>query len=372
MINQNIKKRLLIIDRDGTILDEPPATKQVDDLNLFKFIPGVITALRQLNDLGVFQFVLATNQDGLGTPSFPEATFWPCQNLMLKTLKGEGVVFDSILIDRSFEAEGLPTRKPGTGMFAEFIGNQRYDLSKSYVIGDRETDLRLAINLGANGIYLSPERSPLATLSTPDWEQIVKFLKNTVRAAKIERKTRETEIAIYIDLDGQAELTTNCDIPFFKHMLQQLAFYGKILIDLDIAQRDFSSHHVIEDTGIVLGDCLARALADRIGLYRTANFIFPFDQNVKAEVVLDISGRGELSWEGSYKYETIEGMPSQMVRHFFASLCSHAGITARIRIEGEDDHHKAECVFKAFGRALREALSIDPRTAGVPSTKGVL
>lgn len=368
-MSSSFKKRVIFCDRDGVIVVEPPSDKQLDSLDKFSFIPGAISGLKKLKECGIYEIVLVTNQDGLGTKSFPEDTFWPPHNLMLDTLKGEGVVFDGVYIDRSFPEENAPTRKPRTGMLTSFFTDE-YDLSRSWVIGDRETDIELASNLKAQGIYFGENAPNGGAFASLNWNEIADFILNRTRASQINRVTRETSIEIALDLDGKGEAKIQTGIPFFNHMLELFAYHSKI--DLIVSASGDLPHHLIEDVGIALGKCLDKAVASKIGMKRYGFFLLPMDEAL-AQVALDFSGRFSLQWNANFRFEQVEGMPTEMFSHFFESLAQNSRMTLNLGVTGENDHHKIEAVFKGFGRALREAVSID-RNFGdyVPSTKGVL
>lgn len=363
------KKRVIFCDRDGVIVVEPPIDKQLDSLDKFAFIPGAITGLKKLKECGIYELVLVTNQDGLGTKSFPEETFWPPHNLMLDTLKGEGIVFDGVYIDRSFPEENAPTRKPRTGMLTSFLTGE-YDLTRSWVIGDRETDIELASNLKAQGVYFGENAPNDSAFASQNWNEIADFILNRTRASQINRVTNETSINIALDLDGMGQAKIQTGIPFFNHMLELFAYHSRI--DLKVNASGDLPHHLIEDVGIALGQCLNKAVATKIGMKRYGFFLLPMDEAL-AQVALDFSGRSSLQWNASFKFEQVEGMPTEMISHFFESLAQNSKITLNVAVSGENDHHKIEAVFKGFGRAIKEAISIDQVFRyEVPSTKGVL
>ena len=340
-------KKALFIDRDGTILVEP-ADEQIDSLEKFAFVPGAISGLKALTGLG-YELVLVSNQDGLGTPSFPEETFWPCQNLMLKTLKGEGIEFDNILIDRTFPADNAPTRKPGLGMLTAYLDGS-YDLSGSYVIGDRETDLKLAANLGAKGLQIGPMT----------WQEVAE----TVRAS-------ERQVTLTIDLDGKGPSGISTGLHFFDHMLDQLPHHGGVSLQLKCAgDLEVDEHHTMEDVGIVLGEAIGQALGDKRGIDRYG-FALPMDE-CKALVLIDFGGRADFVWNVKFTREYVGDTPTEMFSHFFKSLCTAARCNLRVEAEGENNHHLAESVFKAFARALRQAVRRDIWRYELPSSKGVL
>ena len=351
-------KKALYIDRDGTILVEP-ADEQIDSLEKFAFVPGAISGLKALTGLG-YELVLVSNQDGLGTPSFPEETFWPCQNLMLKTLKGEGIEFDNILIDRTFPADNAPTRKPGLGMLTAYLDGS-YNLSGSYVIGDRETDLKLAANLGAKGLQIGPMT----------WQEVAETVRASERQVTLTRKTRETDISLTLDLDGKGPSGISTGLHFFDHMLDQLPHHGGVSLQLKCAgDLEVDEHHTMEDVGIVLGEAIGQALGDKRGIDRYG-FALPMDE-CKALVLIDFGGRADFVWNVKFTREYVGDTPTEMFSHFFKSLCTAARCNLRVEAEGENNHHLAESVFKAFARALRQAVRRDIWRYELPSSKGVL
>ena len=353
-------KRVLFIDRDGTILREP-ADEQIDSFEKFSFVPGAISALRFLRQHTDFLFVMVSNQDGLGTESYPEETFWPTQNLMLDILKGEGVTFDAIHIDRSFPKDNLPTRKPGTGMLTAYMtGN--YDLSGSYVIGDRQTDAKLAENLGCRSLILGPDMI---------WEKITELLFAGDRTATVKRTTKETDIEVHICLDGNGKSDIQTGLGFFDHMLEQIAKHG--MTDLYIrCQGDLQvdEHHTIEDVALALGVCIRKALGDKRGIERYG-YCLPMDDCL-CQVALDFGGRPWLVWDAEFHREKVGEMPTEMFLHFFKSLSDSAAINLNIKAEGQNEHHKIEGIFKAFARSLRMAVRRDITHFQLPSSKGVL
>ncbi|MBJ6117904.1 bifunctional histidinol-phosphatase/imidazoleglycerol-phosphate dehydratase HisB [Pontibacter sp. BT310] len=363
-------KKALFIDRDGTILVEPKTDYQVDSFEKFEFIPKVIRNLCKIFTELDYEFVMVTNQDGLGTDSYPEHTFWPYQNKMLEILRSEGVEFEDILIDRSFEHEGLETRKPGIGMMKNYLSGE-YDLENSYVIGDRLTDVQLAKNLGAKAILLADFQSEEAALSTNDWDEIYRFLKLPARKATIRRQTSETDIQIDLNLDGTGKSDIKTGLGFFDHMLEQLARHGNV--DLTIAVKGdlhIDEHHTIEDTGLALGEAFLVALGDKKGISRYG-FLLPMD-DVLAQVAIDFGGRPWIVWDAEFKREKVGDMPTEMFFHFFKSFSDAAKCNLNIKAEGQNEHHKIEAIFKGFARAIRMAVKRDPNDSSLPSTKGVL
>lgn len=353
-------KRVLFIDRDGTILVEPMPSEQVDSYEKFEFVKGAISGLKSLVGLG-YEFVLASNQDGLGTDSFPYDTFIGPHELMLRTLESEGIVFDDQLIDVTFPEDNSPTRKPGIGMFGKYLDNDEYDLSQSYVIGDRMTDVKLAENLGCKSLRLTEEFG---------WEQIAETLRRANRTAKVVRKTRETSISVEVDLDGKEE-SIDTGLNFFDHMLSQIAHHGGIGLKIE-AKGDLQvdEHHTMEDVALALGEALREALGDKRGIERYG-FVLPMDE-CDAFVTLDLGGRIDFSWDVKFTREYVGDTPTEMFRHFFISLCQELRCNMHISARGENNHHLAEAVFKAFARALRAAIYRKPFNYELPSSKGVL
>lgn len=352
-------KKAIFIDRDGTILVEP-ADEQIDSLEKMEFVPGAISGLRGLVGLG-YELVIVSNQDGLGTSSFPEETFWPVQNKMLKTLEGEGVVFDDILIDRSFPQDNLPTRKPGTGMLTRRYMDGSYDLEASFVIGDRESDMQLAANLGAKGLKLGEMT----------WPEIVTAIRSTERTCLIERNTAETEIRVFVDLDGKAPSSIDTGLKFFDHMLDQIVHHGGISLQVYCkGDLQVDEHHTVEDVGIALGEAFRSALGDKRGIDRYG-FALPMDES-RAIVLLDFGGRSELVWDVEFTREYVGDVPTEMFKHFFKSLSDAMKANLYVRARGENNHHLIEGVFKAFARSLRQAVRRDVFSYGLPSSKGAL
>ncbi len=374
-------KKAIFIDRDGTLIVEPPVDLQVDSLEKLRFVPGAISGLRALCELE-FELVLATNQDGLGTPSFPEADFRPAHERMLATLEGEGVVFNDQLIDRTFEADAAPTRKPRTGMFGRYLDGS-YDLAASYVIGDRPTDMLLARNLGARGILLADEQTgrralreadaeTACVLIAPSWAQIAEFIRCGERSVTLARRTAETQITLTLDLDGRADTgRIDTGIGFFDHMLAQIAHHGGVSLAIE-AQGDLrvDEHHTVEDVGIVLGEAVDRALGSKAGIARYG-FVLPMD-DCRAMVLIDFGGRIGFEWEAEFRRERIGDLPTEMLRHFIHSFCCAARCNLHIAAQGGNEHLKAEAIFKAFARALRMAVARNRFDYDIPSSKGVL
>lgn len=380
------KRRAIFVDRDGTILREP-ADEQIDSLDKVSFYPGAISGLAALRGLEGFDIVLATNQDGLGTSSFPLDDFEPPQKLMLDTLKGEGILFDDMLIDRTFPDENSPTRKPGTGMFGKYLDGS-YDMSGSYVIGDRATDILLANNLGAKGILLADKSSAAdlmkkagtsgredgncqPVLITDSWTEIADFIRRGERCATVHRKTKETDITVTVDLDGRGLSCIDSGLRFFDHMLDQLNGHsGMSLAIMAKGDLDVDEHHTIEDVAITLGQAIDKALGAKIGIGRYG-FALPMDES-RATVLLDFGGRTETVWDVELCRERVGDVPTEMFPHFFKSFAQHARCNMYIHARGENTHHVVECVFKAFARALRMAVSKIPFDYSLPTTKGCL
>lgn len=364
-------KKILFIDRDGTLIDEPATDKQVDSLEKLEFLPKAITVMAKIAAEMDYLLVMVTNQDGLGTDSFPEDTFWPAQNKMLKTLEGEGVKWHAIHIDRSFEHEGLPTRKPGIGMLKEYMNGQ-YDLANSFVIGDRLTDVKLAQNLGAKAILISETPSADAALNTTSWEEIYQFLKKqNARTSSIRRTTKETDIEIVLNLDGSGKTDIQTGLGFFDHMLDQLGKHsGADLIVKVKGDLHIDEHHTIEDTALALGEAYLTALGDKRGIERYG-FLLPMDDSL-AQVAIDFSGRSWLVWDAEFKREKIGEMPTEMFYHFFKSFCDTAKCNLNIKVEGDNEHHKIEAIFKGFAKSIKMAVKRDDKNNQIPSTKGTL
>lgn len=380
-------KRVLFIDRDGTLIHEP-ADEQIDAFDKLRFVKGVFKNLSFIRQHLDFEFVMVSNQDGLGTQSFPEETFWPVHNFILQTLEGEGVVFDNILIDRHFPEDNHPCRKPGTGMLTEYIKDSnlnpqynailsennttdsaatenkepKYDLINSYVIGDRETDRQLAENIGCKALIIGDDMT---------WDKITEILFAGERIAEIKRTTKETDIYVRMNLDGKGTCDINTGLGFFDHMLEQIGKHG--MIDLTIYTKgdlEVDEHHTIEDTAIVIGECLAEALGNKRGIERYG-YCLPMDDCL-CSVALDFGGRPWLVWDAEFHREKIGEMPTEMFLHFFKSLSDAAKMNLNIKAEGQNEHHKIEGIFKAFARALKMAVKRDIYKFELPSTKGML
>ena len=377
-------KRVLFIDRDGTLVLEPK-NYQLDCLSKLEFYPKAFQFLSKIAKELDFELAMVTNQDGLGTTCFPEETFWPTQNFILKAFENEGVTFDEIFIDKSFPEDNAPTRKPRTGMLTKYLNNPKYDLENSFVIGDRITDVELAKNLGSKAIFIKNEENlggnEIATslealqnviaLQTNEWQKIYEFLKLNERTASISRKTNETDIAISLNLDGTGKSNINTGISFFDHMLDQIARHGQMDLDIQVkGDLEVDEHHTIEDTAIALGEVFAKALGNKLGIERYG-FCLPMDDCL-AQVAIDFGGRNWLVWEAEFKREMIGQMPTEMFFHFFKSFTDGAKSNLNIKAEGTNEHHKIEAIFKAFAKAIKVAVKRDTEKMILPSTKGML
>lgn len=361
-------KKVLFIDRDGTLIIEPE-DEQIDSLEKLEYYPGVFRYLSRIASELEYELVMVTNQDGLGTDSFPEETFWPAQNKIIRALENEGIHFSEILIDRSFPHENLPTRKPGTALLTHYLKGG-YDLANSYVIGDRISDVQMAENMGCKSIFLSNSSHLGTALCTPDWGEIYRFLKATPRAASIRRRTSETDILVEVNLDGKGKSDISTGIGFFDHMLEQISRHGNI--DLTVQAKGdlhIDEHHTIEDVGIALGEAFLEALGKKKGIARYG-FLLPMDDSL-AQAAIDFGGRPWLVWNVTFGREFVGDMPTEMCMHFFKSFSDNARCNLNIKADGENEHHKIEAIFKAFARAIRMAVERGEE-GGIPSTKGVL
>jgi len=379
-------KKVLFIDRDGTLVIEPPVDYQLDSLEKLEFYPKVMRNLGFIRNNLDFEFVMVTNQDGLGTSSFPEETFWPAHNLMMKTLRGEGITFDDVCIDRSMPEDNAPTRKPRTGMLTKYLDDREYDLAHSFVIGDRPTDVELAKNLGCRAIFLqdnatllNPERGATAcegleaycALITKDWDKVTEFLFAGERKAEVRRTTKETDIHVALDLDGNGHCDIATGLGFFDHMLEQIGKHGSIDLTIRVkGDLEVDEHHTIEDTALALGECIYQALGSKRGIERYG-YALPMDDSL-CQVCLDFGGRPWLVWDAEFKREKIGEMPTEMFLHFFKSLSDAAKMNLNIKAEGQNEHHKIEGIFKALARALKMAVKRDIYHFELPSSKGVL
>tara|TARA_R110001592_G_scaffold131477_2_gene345406 strand:- start:5503 stop:6591 length:1089 start_codon:yes stop_codon:yes gene_type:complete len=362
-----MKTKLIFLDRDGTMIKEP-ADEQIDSFAKLSFLPNLISALKRIVNETEYALVMVTNQDGLGTESFPEADFWPVQNFIIDLLAGEGIPFKAIHIDPSLPAENSPNRKPNTGMLQEYIyGN--YDLANSYVIGDRLSDLALAENLNCQAIFIGEEQEK-ASLSSESWTEIADFLCSRPRKAKVQRATKETAIDLVLNLDGSGKAIIKTGLAFFDHMLEQIARHGDFDLEL-ICRGDLQvdEHHTVEDVAIVLGQAFKQALGQKKGIERYS-FLLPMDES-EAQISLDFGGRAYLQWQCSFQRERIGDLPTEMFKHFFKSFCDAASCTLHVHSQGENEHHKIESVFKAFAKVLNQASKRNA-SGRIPSTKGIL
>lgn len=378
-------KRVLFIDRDGTIIKEAPPTYQIDSFDKLEFYPGMFTWLSRIAKELDYELVMPTNQDGLGTASFPESNFWPVHNFIMKHLSNEAISFSTVLIDRTFAKENAPTRKPGIGMFISYLNNSDYDLSKSFVIGDRITDVQLAKNLGCKAIWINNDPNlgggeisdtlrslqPIIALETTEWKEIYEFLKSGNRITKHERNTNETKISIELNLDGRGNTEISTGLNFFNHMLDQLGKHSgadlKITVKGDL---HVDEHHTLEDTAIALGEAFAKSLGNKAGIERYG-FIVPMDDCL-AQVAIDFGGRSWLVWDAKFSREKIGDVPTEMFYHFFKSFSDAAKCNLNIKAEGDNEHHKIESIFKAFAKSIKMAVKRDVDNMQLPTTKGIL
>ena len=376
-------RKVLFIDRDGTLVKEPPVDYQLDAFEKLEFYPDALIFLSKIARELDFELVMVSNQDGLGTDSFPEDHFWPVHNLMMQTFEGVGVRFDKVLIDKSFPEANAPTRKPRTGLLNEYLNSKIYDLKKSFVIGDRPTDMQLAVNLGCQGIYMGTETAPgqeelndsewqdAVGLSTLSWEAIYRYLKLESRLITWERNTKETKISLKLNLDGTGKSTIDTGIAFFDHMLDQLSRHGQMDLELKVkGDLEVDEHHTIEDTALALGEAFDGAIGDKMGMERYG-FCLPMDDCL-AQVAIDFGGRPWLVWEAAFKREYVGKMPTEMFMHFFKSFSDAARANLNIKAEGQNEHHKIEAIFKAFAKSIKMAIKRDPEKRILPSTKGLL
>ncbi|MEL7270719.1 MAG: bifunctional histidinol-phosphatase/imidazoleglycerol-phosphate dehydratase HisB [Bacteroidota bacterium] len=376
-------KKVLFIDRDGTLIKET-VDEQIDAFDKMIFYPKVFSFLSRIAKELDFELVMITNQDGLGTELFPEDTFWPVHNFIMKSFENEGIVFDAVYIDRTFPEDKKDTRKPGTGMLTTYF-SEEFDLANSFVIGDRLTDMELAKNLGAKGIFVNDETNlgtkeitvnqselqDFIALESNDWEMIYEFLKVGRRIASITRKTNETDIAITVNLDGTGKSKIQTGLAFFDHMLDQLSRHGQMDLDITVkGDLEVDEHHTIEDTAIALGEVFSKALGSKLGMERYG-FALPMDDCL-AQVALDFGGRNWLVWEAEFNREKVGDMPTEMFMHFFKSFSDGAKANLNIKAEGTNEHHKIEAIFKAFAKAIKMAVKRDVNKMVLPSTKGML
>ncbi|MDO9274218.1 MAG: bifunctional histidinol-phosphatase/imidazoleglycerol-phosphate dehydratase HisB [Lutibacter sp.] len=377
-------KKVLFIDRDGTMVLEP-SDYQLDSFEKLEFYPKVFQYLGKIASELDYELVMVTNQDGLGTDSHPEINFWPVHHFMMKSFENEGVVFKEVLIDKTYPHENAPTRKPATGLLTKYIGNPDYDIGNSFVIGDRITDVELAKNLGSKAIFINTDEALGSTeiaskrteldavivLKTTEWKTIYEFLKLADRSASIERKTNETDIFINLTLDGTGKSNIATGIAFFDHMLDQIARHGQMDLEITVkGDLEVDEHHTIEDTAIALGEVFAKALGNKLGIERYG-FCLPMDDCL-AQVAIDFGGRNWLVWETEFKREMVGKMPTEMFYHFFKSFSDGAKANINIKAEGINEHHKIEAIFKSFAKAIKVAVKRDPDKMILPSTKGML
>ena len=379
-------KKVLFIDRDGTLIKEAPPTYQLDSFSKLEFYPDMFLYMRKIAEELDYELVMVTNQDGLGTDIFPEESFWPVHNVVMTSLVNENIHFSKVLIDKTYPSDNAPTRKPGTGMLLEYLSNPAYDIANSFVIGDRITDIQLAKNLGCKGFWLNVDaslgaaeindaveslRKDTIVVESPHWKDIYEYLKMPPRRIIYQRNTNETKITIDIDLDGTGKAAIQTGLGFFDHMLEQIAKHGNIDLVIECkGDLHIDEHHTIEDTGIALGEAILKALGNKIGIERYA-FVLPMDECL-AQVALDFGGRNWIVWDAEFKREKIGEMPTEMFFHFFKSFSDAAKCNLNIKVEGDNEHHKIESVFKAFAKCIKQAVKRDINNNTLPSTKGIL
>lgn len=378
-------KRILFIDRDGTLIKESPPTYQIDDFTKLEFYPGMFEFMGRIARELDYELVMVTNQDGLGQDIFPESKFRPVQDFVMQSLSNEGIHFKAVHIDRSFPSDHSPMRKPGTGMLTGYLNNSRYDIAGSYVIGDRITDVQLAKNLGCRAIWLKLDAhlggkeiqdtvsnlDKVVALETIHWSEIYSFLKSGLREVVHERNTRETKIRIELNADGNGNASIHTGLGFFDHMLDQIARHGKMDLKIHVqGDLQIDEHHTIEDTGIALGEAMAKALSDKRGMERYG-FALPMD-DADAQVLLDFGGRNWIVWNAHFQRERVGDVPTEMFFHFFKSFSDAAKCNLNITCHGENEHHKIEAIFKAFAKAIRMAVKRDPLSNNLPTTKGII
>jgi len=375
-------QKILFIDRDGTLIDEPKDNFQVDSFEKLKFLPNAISFLKKIVDETDFKLVMITNQDGLGTKAFPEKTFWPVHNLMLDIFKSEGIFFEDVFIDKTFAKDNAPTRKPNTGLLTKYLDSTKYDLQHSFVIGDRLTDIQLAKNLNAKGILIgrsldkiddnklnSKELKKSIALQTNNWKDIYDFLKAPQRIAIIQRNTNETKISVKLNLDGNGKSNIKTDLGFFDHMLEQLSKHSGCDLDINVkGDLHIDEHHTIEDTAIALGEAFLQALGNKKGIARYG-FLLPMD-DVLAQVAIDFSGRPWIVWKAKFTREKVGDMPTELFFHFWKSFSDAAKCNLNIKAEGENEHHKIEAIFKAVAKSIKMAVKQEGNE--LPTTKGLL
>lgn len=378
-------KKVLFIDRDGTIIKEAPPTYQIDSFDKLEFYPGMFTWLSKIAKDLDYELVMPTNQDGLGRPGFPETSFWPVHSFIMKHLANEGIKFSEVLIDKTLASENAPTRKPGIGMFPKFLDNADYDLPNSFVIGDRITDVQLAKNLGCKAIWINNDpdlgrgeisdtlkalRSTIV-LETTEWKKIYEFLKLGCRKVVHERNTNETKISIDMDVDGTGKTSIDTGLHFFDHMLDQLGKHSGIDLNITVkGDLEIDEHHTIEDTAIALGEAFTKVLGNKAGINRYG-FVLPMDDSL-AQVAIDFGGRSWFIWDAQFNREKIGDMPTEMFHHFFKSFSDAAKCNLNIKVEGDNEHHKIESIFKALARSIKQAISRDVENMQLPTTKGML
>ena len=378
-------KKILFIDRDGTLIKESPPSYQIDDFTKLEFYPGVFEFMGKIAREMDYELVMVTNQDGLGTDAFPESKFQPVQDFIIECFSNEGVCFSAVHIDRSFPSDHSPSRKPGTAMLTTYLNNERYDVAGSFVIGDRITDVQLAKNLGCRAVWLKHDASlggkeiqntvseleQVVALETVHWSEIYLFLKSGLREVIHERNTKETAIRIELNADGSGKADINTGLAFFDHMLDQVARHGRMDLKINVrGDLHIDEHHTIEDTGIALGEAMAKALSDKRGMERYG-FALPMD-DADAQVLLDFGGRNWIVWNALFLREKVGDMPTEMFFHFFKSFSDAARCNLNISCHGDNEHHKIEAIFKAFARALRMAVKRDPLHNNLPTTKGII
>ena len=375
-------QKILFIDRDGTLIDEPKDNFQVDAFEKLKFLPNVISYLKKIVEETDFKLVMITNQDGLGTKSFPEKTFWPTHNLMLDIFNNEGIVFEEILIDKTFAKDNAPTRKPNTGLLTGYIKSEHYDLENSFVIGDRLTDIQLAKNLNAKGILIGRsadktddnklkqnELKKTIALKTTNWKDIYEFLRTPQRTATIQRNTNETKVSVYLNVDGNGKSNITTGLGFFDHMLEQLSKHSGCNLDIKVkGDLHIDEHHTIEDTAIAIGEAFSKALGNKKGIARYG-FLLPMD-DVLAQVAIDFSGRSWLVWKAKFTREKVGDMPTELFYHFWKSFSDAAKCNLNIKAEGDNEHHKIEAIFKAVAKSIKMAVKREGND--LPTTKGIL
>ena len=378
-------KRILFIDRDGTLIRESPPTYQIDDFSKLEFYPQVFEFMGRIAREMQYELIMVTNQDGLGNPAFPENQFWPIQNFVIQCFSNEGIHFRAVHIDKSFPADNSPSRKPGIGMLIDYLNNDQYDIAGSFVIGDRITDVQLAKNIGCKAIWLKQDAQlggseikdslrdleKVVALESADWSDIYSFLKCGLRQVVHERNTKETKIRIELNADGNGKADIHTGLSFFDHMLEQIARHGKMDLIIEVqGDLQIDEHHTIEDTGIALGEAMAQALADKRGMERYG-FALPMDET-EAQVLLDFGGRNWIIWNAQFRREKVGDMPTEMFFHFFKSFSDAARCNLNITCHGDNEHHKIEAIFKAFAKAIRMAVKRDPLSNYLPTTKGII